>query len=122
MALHELTTNAAKHGALSTDDGRVSVRWSRTRTADAGACLRIQWQETGGPPVQPPQRSSYGTEVICHLVPYELDGTVDLVFAPEGIRCDIQIPLAELGGGKDGKARLVDVEPRERELSSASVS
>jgi PAS domain S-box-containing protein len=123
MALHELTTNAAKHGALSTDDGRVSVRWSRARNPDAGACVRIQWRETGGPAVHPPQTSSYGTEVICHLVPYELDGTVELVFAPEGVRCDIQFPLAEPGGGnQDGKARLVDVEPRKRDLSSASVS
>jgi PAS domain S-box-containing protein len=121
MVLHELTTNAAKHGALSTDGGRVSVRWSGGRDGEGGACLRIQWQETGGPAVEAPRRSSYGTEVICHLLPYELDGTVDLVFAPEGVRCDIKFPLADNGAGRqDGEARIVDVEPCERELSGTA--
>ena len=76
MVLHELTTNAAKHGALSTDDGLVSVRWRRTWNADA--CLCIEWREAGGPAVNAPRRSGYGTEVIRNLIPYELGGTVDL--------------------------------------------
>jgi len=62
MVLHELTTNAAKHGALSTDDVRVSVRWYRVLNGNAGARLRIEWQETGGPAVRAPQRSGYGME------------------------------------------------------------
>ena len=94
MVMHELTTNAVKHGALSTNDGRISVRWNRTRnSADAWLC--IEWRETGGPLVQTSRRSSYGTEVIRNLIPYELGGTVDLVFASEGVRCDINIPLTE---------------------------
>ena len=83
MVLHELTTNAVKHGALSTNDGRVSVRWTRARNGASDACLCIEWQETGGPAVQTAQRPGYGTEVIRNLVPYELGGTVDLVFACE---------------------------------------
>ena len=91
MVLHELTTNAVKHGALSTKEGRISVRWNRRRNdADAGLC--IEWRETGGPLVQIPRRSSYGTEVIRNLIPYELGGTVDLAFASDGLRCRLEIP------------------------------
>ncbi|HKX24385.1 MAG TPA: HWE histidine kinase domain-containing protein [Candidatus Saccharimonadales bacterium] len=94
MVLHELTTNAAKHGALSTDDGRVSVRWNRAQNANAGLC--IEWQESGGPAVQSQRESGYGTEVIRNLIPYEIGGTINLVFASEGLRCVINIP--DLGG------------------------
>jgi PAS domain S-box-containing protein len=95
MVLHELTTNAAKHGALSTDRGQVSVRWDRTR-----AGVRMQWQEADGPPVRPPERCGYGTDVIRNLIPYELGGAVDLSFTPAGVRCVLTIPAAELGGGR----------------------
>lgn len=98
MVLHELTTNAAKHGALSTDDGRVSVRWGRVLNGTSDARVRIAWRETAGPAVQPPKRSGYGMEVIRDLIPYELGGTVDLVFAPAGVRCDLDIPAAGLIG------------------------
>jgi two-component sensor histidine kinase len=93
MVLHELATNAAKHGALSIDDGRVSVRWNRSR--DANAYLRIEWQESGGPPVHFPRETGYGIDVIRNLVPYELGGTVDLAFPSEGLRCVISIPVTE---------------------------
>jgi two-component sensor histidine kinase len=91
MALHELTTNAAKHGALSTDAGRVCVHWVLSRYPDAR--VRIQWQEAAGPEVRPPERAGYGMEVIRGLIPYELDGAVDLVFAPGGVCCDIDLPV-----------------------------
>jgi two-component sensor histidine kinase len=97
MVLHELATNAAKHGALSVDDGRVSVRWQRAQNANDW--LRIEWQESGGPAVESPPVSGYGTEVIRNLVPYELGGTVDLAFAPEGLRCTINIPVTEASSG-----------------------
>ena len=96
MVLHELTTNAAKHGALSTHDGRVSVRWYRALNGNADARLRIEWQETGGPAVQAPERCGYGMEVIRDLIPYELGGTVDIEFASDGLRCDLSIPVAQL--------------------------
>jgi PAS domain S-box-containing protein len=98
MVLHELTTNAAKHGALSTDSGRVSVRWLLTARGHAHDQLRIEWQETGGPPVRAPERSGYGTDAIRDLIPYELDGTVDLEFAPQGARCVLNIPVGALKG------------------------
>lgn len=115
MVLHELTTNAAKHGALSTEDGRVSVRWSRVRNGNADACLCIEWQETGGPAVQIPQRSSYGTEVIRNLIPYELGGWVDLVFPCEGVRCVVNIPATQLShSNPGGNPRLFDLGQHQR--------
>ena len=99
MVLHELTTNAAKHGALSTPDGRVSVRWYRMLNGDADAGLRIDWQESGGPPALAPDHSGYGMEIIRDLFPYELGGKVDLAFASEGVQCRFDIPLSELTSG-----------------------
>lgn len=93
IVLHELATNAAKYGALSTTNGRVSVRWNRDRNGNGNPCLCIKWRETGGPIVQIPRNSSYGTEVIRNLIPYELGGTVELVFGTEGVLCDLYIPL-----------------------------
>ena len=89
MVLHELVTNAAKYGALSSPEGRVSVEWE----APDGS-LSIAWRETGGPPVAAaaPQ-SGYGTSLIRDLIPHELGGKVDLVMAPEGVRCTIVIPF-----------------------------
>ena len=95
MVLHELTTNAAKHGALSVHDGRVSVHWDSELNGNADARIGIEWQETGGPAVRAPHTSGYGMEVIRDLIPYELGGTVDLAFASDGLRCRLEIP-AEL--------------------------
>ena len=99
MVLHELTTNAAKHGALSTHGGRISVRWHRVMNGNADARLCIEWQESGGPAVQTPGRSGYGMEVIRDLLPYELDSKVDLAFASAGVRCCIDIPVSQLASG-----------------------
>ena len=99
MVLHELTTNAAKHGALSTHGGQVSVRWHCVMNGNADARLCIEWQESGGPAVQAPGRSGYGMEVIRDLLPYELDGKVDLSFGSAGVRCCIDIPVSQLARG-----------------------
>jgi two-component sensor histidine kinase len=92
--LHELVTNAAKYGALSVSDGRVCIRWDRVNL-DAGAKLLLEWRELGGPavPAEPP--SGYGTNLIRHLIPHELRGAVNLVFAPSGVSCKIEIPLEQ---------------------------
>src|SRR6266446_3965588 len=92
MVIHELVTNAAKYGALSSPDGRVSVSWDRTG-ADAAAILTITWRELGGPPVTAPVQSGYGSSLIRDLIPHELGGTVDLVFPLDGACCKIEIPL-----------------------------
>ena len=93
MVIHELVTNAAKHGALSCPDGNVSVNWHRTVT-DVAAILTITWRELGGPPIKAPVRSSYGSSLIRNLIPHELGGTVDLTFSSDGAFCKIEIALA----------------------------
>jgi two-component sensor histidine kinase len=92
MVLHELATNAAKYGALSNDNGRVSVQWRWQSNGSPGGKLVIEWRETGGPQVAPPSGTGYGTSVIRDLIPYELGGRVDFVLAPEGVRCRLEIP------------------------------
>jgi two-component sensor histidine kinase len=92
MVVHELVTNAVKYGALSSPDGRVLVSWDRT-AADAAAILTITWRELGGPPITAPVQSSYGSNLIRHLIPHELRGTVELIFPSDGARCKIEFPL-----------------------------
>ena len=90
MVLHELATNAAKYGALSTKNGRVSVQWGR-RLNGHPPRLVLDWREIGGPPVIAPNNPSYGTTTIRDLIPYEFGGTVDLVFAPKGVQCRLEL-------------------------------
>ena len=97
MVLHELATNAAKYGALSTNNGRVSIRWDRHLNGDPRSHLVFEWQEIGGPPVVALGKSSFGTSTIRDLIPYEFGGTVDLVLAPEGVRCHLELPADWLG-------------------------
>jgi two-component sensor histidine kinase len=92
--LHELATNAAKYGALSTPGGQVSVSWDRKRNGHA-EILILEWRESGGPPVSSKVQSSYGTDLIRDLIPHELGGTVDLVFAAEGVNCRIEVPTKQ---------------------------
>ena len=93
MVLHELVTNAAKYGALSTPSGRVAVRWDRG--PNGAPVLRIEWRELDGPPVPAAVQSSYGTNLIRDLIPHELGGSVDLAFSPGGASCKIEIPLEQ---------------------------
>jgi two-component sensor histidine kinase len=102
MALHELVTNAAKYGALSTRQGRVSVRWHQPKKGGLHDRLIIEWLETGGPPVRSSPKSGYGTGVITDLLPYELGGSADLVFAPDGVQCRLEIPANWLAAGNLG--------------------
>jgi PAS domain S-box-containing protein len=91
MVLHELATNAAKYGALSTPQGRVLVRWHPLSNGEVPAKLRLEWHEHGGPPVSVSARPGYGTSVIRNLIPYELRGTVELDFKAGGVCCAIEI-------------------------------
>lgn len=92
MALHELCTNASKYGALSSEQGRLRMSWDVSRS-DKGSRLSLLWQECDGPPVVEPQRRGFGSRLIQHGLAHELDGEVDLDFAPSGVACKITIPL-----------------------------
>jgi PAS domain S-box-containing protein len=92
MVLHELVTNAAKHGALSVPTGRVTVSWDRKPNGHA-ANLVFAWREVGAPRTAVEAKSGYGTRLIRELVPHELGGRVDLEFTAEGVSCRIEFPV-----------------------------
>ncbi|MEX2615218.1 MAG: CheR family methyltransferase [Alphaproteobacteria bacterium] len=92
MVLHELGTNAVKYGALSASEGRVSIDW-KTEQDEIGDWLVLRWRETDGPAVVAPRGSGYGTTLIEREVEYELDGTVDIRFDPDGVRAVLKIPM-----------------------------
>ena len=91
LALHELATNAAKYGALSVPGGQVTIRWS---LADQDLA-RIKWIERGGPRVPSKRPRGFGTDLIEKIVAHELRNPVDLVFAPDGVRCTVMVPVRQ---------------------------
>jgi PAS domain S-box-containing protein len=92
LILHELSTNAAKYGPLSTDTGQVSVAWSVVRTGERK--LLLDWVESGGPPVASPTRRGFGSRLIQGLLSAERGGQVEMIYAPSGFRCHVQASLS----------------------------
>ena len=86
VAVHELTTNAAKYGALSVPEGRVEIAWSYK----AGEPLTLRWTETGGPAVKPPTRQGFGTRVMEAMVQSQLNGKIGFDWRSEGLVCEIE--------------------------------
>jgi len=97
MALHELATNALKYGALSTPEGRVTIRW-RTGESIAGADgeiragLVMEWRESGGPEVTEPVRRGFGSRLITDVPRGKLGAITHIDYAPEGFRWAITTP------------------------------
>lgn len=90
LAIHELATNAAKYGALSTAGGKVAVSWYRL----SDTLARIEWVEAGGPPViQAETPRGFGTELIEKIVAHELGNPVDLRFELHGVECTLTVPV-----------------------------
>jgi two-component system CheB/CheR fusion protein len=95
LALHELTTNAIKYGALSTPRGHVSVHWRSYNTA-SGPRLALEWVESGmNLSGQEPERSGFGRELIEQGLSYELGATTVMEFRQSGLRCAIELPLPQ---------------------------
>jgi two-component sensor histidine kinase len=87
LVVHELSTNAAKYGALKLPGGLVSIDWRREAQT-----LRMEWIESGGPPVSRPERSGFGTRLFRRaLDPFR--GTVDMRFEPPGLRCELRFDI-----------------------------
>jgi len=99
MAFHELTTNAAKYGALSTKEGSLEVTWSVTTDRE----LRIRWQESSGPAVGTPERRGFGRLLLERALRSDLDADVQLDFASAGLECIIRFPLDRSSPPRDGQ-------------------
>ncbi len=104
LALHELATNASKYGALSCENGSVTIHWELTPDGLA----RIDWQERGGPPVPETRKRGFGTDLIEKIVAHELRHPVELDFDPQGVRCTLMVPVRERGDFEIRAARQMD--------------
>jgi len=93
LAFHELSTNAAKYGALSVRTGKIDVSWDIN---EADRTVRITWRETGGPAVAAPARTGFGRFLLERGVAADLKGTVALDFEPGGLVCTMTLQLDRL--------------------------
>lgn len=91
LALHELTVNAAKFGALSLPSGRVSIGWALQDHS-----LALDWREIDGPKVKTRRRKGFGSMVIERNLARALDAKVEMLFEPDGLRCHIVIPPSQI--------------------------
>jgi len=87
LALHELATNAAKYGALSTDEGRVKLAWR----IEHGK-IKLTWIESGGPEISAPQRQGYGSRAIIAGIERQLGGVVNFDWHTSGLHCTLSLP------------------------------
>ena len=92
MAIHELTTNAAKYGSLSVYGGKVEVNWSVTIGATRRT-LSFDWVESGGPPVTQPQRQGFGSRLLAYVLPGQIQARSRIDFASNGVRVHCELPL-----------------------------
>lgn len=96
LAIHELGTNALKHGSLSVQTGLVKVTWAADTNCQH---VSLRWEEKGGPSPKPPTRQGFGTRLIQSAVPGKLGSPIKLRFEPSGLVCDLRLSLAEAGNG-----------------------
>lgn len=92
MALHELATNAIRHGALADPDGRLEVTWS-VEDAPDGRVLHWTWNEHDGPPVALPTREGFGSQLLNRVLTLQVGASVDIAFDPDGLRVTVAVPL-----------------------------
>ncbi len=115
MALHELSTNAIKHGALSNGTGRIDVRWGTGRRDDGTPTFHMNWRETGGPAASTPQKRGFGTVVIGDMVCLGLGGTVVKDFHAEGFVWTVEAPQENVlqadAAGTDSRSIPVQSSP-----------
>lgn len=105
MALHELATNAAKYGALSTEKGHATIGWE-VSGAHVDRRLALHWTESGGPKVAPPTRAGFGSLMIQRVLAAELGGEVNVTYESSGVVCTISAPIP---AGRDGSERRNDL-------------
>lgn len=98
LAVHELATNAAKYGALTTPGGRVEISWGISGEDDV-ARFEMEWRESGGPRVNAPERSGFGTRLIVRTTELALRGKAALNYGEDGVSWTLECPLASLSAG-----------------------
>ena len=120
LALHELATNAAKYGALSSEAGRVNLTW---RIQDGK--LELSWKETSGPQISPPNRRGYGSRAIVAGIERQLGGIVKFDWQTNGLHCTLSVPhdpnkeslrRASIDLGQSEGASAQDVDPDEKRV------
>ena len=105
LAIHELVTNARKHGALAADDRTLKVTWTVRQVGGAASNLVLEWVEEGvgrAPDEEGATRSGYGRELIERALPYALNATTSFELNHDGVRCTIDLPLTD-GNGSGGR-------------------
>ena len=120
LALHELATNAAKYGALSTETGRVDLTWRLE-----GGRLELSWMESDGPQITPPNRRGYGSRAIVAGIERQLGGMVQFDWQTNGLRCTLSVPhdpskesfrRAPIDLGQTEGAPAQDADPNEKRV------
>ncbi len=96
IALHELSTNAAKFGALSTPGGTVTVSWKIVKDENNARRMQMRWEERNGPAVKPPNHKGFGHMVMDRITGQALGGTSLAQFAPEGVTWTLDVPAASV--------------------------
>ncbi|MFO1113922.1 MAG: HWE histidine kinase domain-containing protein [Rhodospirillales bacterium] len=120
MVVHELATNAAKYGALSVPGGRISVDW-RMEGDEADTRLALVWQESGGPPVQPPSRRGFGIRLLENVLGRTPKSSLELRFEPEGVCCRIGMWLAGEGRLSAGSSQPTQTQTQQQQQEAGLV-
>ncbi|SOE12024.1 two-component sensor histidine kinase [Hoeflea halophila] len=98
MLVHELSTNAVKYGALSSETGTVAIDWRE----QPDGTLKLSWRESGGPPAVQPERKGFGTRLIESIVSGEFGGSYEPSFSDQGFSCIVTVETAVLRGADSG--------------------
>ncbi len=107
LAVHELATNATKYGSLTVPEGKVHVMWAVASALNPPVLL-VEWVESGGPLVTPPERQGFGTKLIQRGLAQQLGGEIKLNFHPDGIRCVITFPIKNVMVESDEEVRTAE--------------
>lgn len=98
LVFHELVTNSAKYGGLTSPSGSILIDVEMRSDGEA----HLKWRENGGPPVKEPERKGFGTTIIEHSVPYELQGQAEMRFAASGVEADFVLPAKFVRPSQEG--------------------
>ncbi|CAH1665209.1 Light-regulated signal transduction histidine kinase (Bacteriophytochrome) [Hyphomicrobiales bacterium] len=116
LVLHELATNAAKYGSLSSPNGKLLIRWSLDQDGD----FALSWSESGGPEVKPPSRRGFGTALINRSIPYDLGGRSAVSYNPKGLHAEFVLPARHVRNAADSGPASGNILPMGIEIAHAA--